>query len=289
MLIYYCCRLRAAVAIRAIEIQGLTLCLQTGHLNAVPRFIAIGCVTPHIFTVVLLSVLVLGIRCATLEQETLSLAGSAAGQYLCGALSEKPRGWSMLARLRWPHAGVALSRSLHPSRGHFQSSLVGLRTRTRNLPLEGLRSRRQARQDDWLERRSSYVASFCTCYPKASSASVTSAFSTMACGLPAWRWADNYLAPAPRCWNKFPHSKYSPSSSPWHCPRCGATMVVIQRFTPAELAACMYFDSPNASVGRGAWLCESTPMRSCIHLRPTASFATSPRYSSTSLHHATRS
>lgn len=133
MLIYYCCRLRAAVAIRAIEIQGLTLCLQTGHLNAVPRFIAIGCVTPHIFTVVLLSVLVLGIRCATLEQETLSLAGSAAGQYLCGALSEKPRGWSMLARLRWPHAGVALSRSLHPSRGHFRSSLVDLRTRARDF------------------------------------------------------------------------------------------------------------------------------------------------------------
>jgi len=33
------------------------------------------------------------------------------------------------------------------------------------------------------------------------------------------------------------------SSSLWHCPRCGATMIVIQRFTAAELSACTYFDS----------------------------------------------
>jgi len=35
----------------------------------------------------------------------------------------------------------------------------------------------------------------------------------------------------------------SESSSLWHCPRCGASMVVIQRFTAAELTACVYFDS----------------------------------------------
>jgi hypothetical protein len=35
----------------------------------------------------------------------------------------------------------------------------------------------------------------------------------------------------------------SESSSLWHCPRCGASMVVIQRFTAAELAVCIYFDS----------------------------------------------
>ena len=29
----------------------------------------------------------------------------------------------------------------------------------------------------------------------------------------------------------------------WHCPRCGASMIVIQRFTAAELSACIYFDS----------------------------------------------
>jgi hypothetical protein len=35
----------------------------------------------------------------------------------------------------------------------------------------------------------------------------------------------------------------SESSSLWHCPRCGASMIVIQRFTAAELLACIYFDS----------------------------------------------
>jgi len=33
------------------------------------------------------------------------------------------------------------------------------------------------------------------------------------------------------------------SSSLWHCPRCGASMILIQRFTVAELSTCMYFDS----------------------------------------------
>jgi hypothetical protein len=33
------------------------------------------------------------------------------------------------------------------------------------------------------------------------------------------------------------------SSSLWHCPQCGASMIVIQRFTAAELSACTYFDS----------------------------------------------
>jgi hypothetical protein len=35
----------------------------------------------------------------------------------------------------------------------------------------------------------------------------------------------------------------SESSSLWHCPRCGASMLVIQRLTAMELSACMYFDS----------------------------------------------
>jgi hypothetical protein len=32
-------------------------------------------------------------------------------------------------------------------------------------------------------------------------------------------------------------------SSLWHCPRCGASMIVIQRFTAAEISTCIYFDS----------------------------------------------
>ena len=29
----------------------------------------------------------------------------------------------------------------------------------------------------------------------------------------------------------------------WHCPRCGAEMMVVQRFTAPELSRCSYFDS----------------------------------------------
>src|SRR5438132_4655356 len=36
---------------------------------------------------------------------------------------------------------------------------------------------------------------------------------------------------------------HSESSSLWHCPRCGASMIVIQRFTATELSTCIYFDS----------------------------------------------
>ncbi len=46
-----------------------------------------------------------------------------------------------------PNISGILSRS-HASRGYFQSSPVGLRPGARNLPLEGLRPRRQARSDD---------------------------------------------------------------------------------------------------------------------------------------------
>jgi len=35
----------------------------------------------------------------------------------------------------------------------------------------------------------------------------------------------------------------SESSSLWHCPRCGTSMIVILRLTAAELSACVYFDS----------------------------------------------
>src|SRR5437764_11189646 len=36
---------------------------------------------------------------------------------------------------------------------------------------------------------------------------------------------------------------HSESSSLWYCPRCGASMIVIQRFTAAQLSTCIYFDS----------------------------------------------
>src|SRR5215469_839827 len=49
---------------------------------------------------------------------------------------------------RRPHASVALPGSLHPSCGHFQSPLIGLRSRARDFSLEGLCPRRRARSDD---------------------------------------------------------------------------------------------------------------------------------------------
>jgi hypothetical protein len=39
------------------------------------------------------------------------------------------------------------------------------------------------------------------------------------------------------------HDVCSQSSCLWHCPRCGTSMIVIQRFTAPELPACTYFDS----------------------------------------------
>jgi hypothetical protein len=69
MLIYHCCRLRAAVAIRAVEIEGGDAMLAECAFEcgaAVTRF---GCVISHIFSVVLLPVRALGDRCATLERK----------------------------------------------------------------------------------------------------------------------------------------------------------------------------------------------------------------------------
>ena len=40
-----------------------------------------------------------------------------------------------------------------------------------------------------------------------------------------------------------PPIKIADGSSVWHCPRCGAGMVVVQRFSTAELSRCGYFDS----------------------------------------------
>jgi hypothetical protein len=81
MLIYHPCRLCAAVAIPAVEIEGADLMLAEGAFEYGAAVHRLGCVISHIFTVVLVPVPVLGIRCATLDQQTLSL--TAGGQYLC--------------------------------------------------------------------------------------------------------------------------------------------------------------------------------------------------------------
>jgi hypothetical protein len=76
MLIYRCCRLRAAVARRAVEIEGRDAMLAESACECGAAIHRFGCVISHIFIVVLLPVRALGNRCTTLLQETLSLAGS---------------------------------------------------------------------------------------------------------------------------------------------------------------------------------------------------------------------
>jgi hypothetical protein len=67
VLAYYCCRLSAAVAIRAVEIQCVDATL--AGRAAIDR---LGCAISHIIIVVTLHVRALGNRCATLERETFS-------------------------------------------------------------------------------------------------------------------------------------------------------------------------------------------------------------------------
>jgi hypothetical protein len=69
--VHHCCRLDAAVAIRATEIRCVDATL--AERAAIDRF---GCVISHIIIVFTLRVRALGNGCATLERETFSLTGS---------------------------------------------------------------------------------------------------------------------------------------------------------------------------------------------------------------------
>jgi hypothetical protein len=69
------CCLRAAVAVREMEIEGCNSMLAEGAFErraAIHRF---GCVISHSSMVVLLLVLALGNRCATLGQHTTVMGG----------------------------------------------------------------------------------------------------------------------------------------------------------------------------------------------------------------------
>ncbi len=113
-------------------------------------------------------------------------------------------------------------------------------------------------------------------FPEGSCASVTSGSSRIAFALPAWHYPDNCY-PA----NSTPPAEgvicatSSQTSSLWHCPRCGAAMIVIQRFTAAELSTCCYYyQHAVTSIHRSACLtttpemCFGTPLHSCAY--PTA-------------------
>jgi len=86
---YYCCRLRAAVTIRSVEVNGRDAMFVKCAFECGAVIHRSGCVMSHTFTVASLSVRVWGNGCATLEQEMLSLAGSVDGHYLCGKQDER--------------------------------------------------------------------------------------------------------------------------------------------------------------------------------------------------------
>ncbi len=147
------------------------------------------------------------------------------------------------ACFRRSHAGVALSGSLHPSRSDFQSSLVSLRSGTRHFPLEGLRPRWQAWQDD--SGASEFLRRFFLHVLPKGFVRIRH-FGFLANRLRASRLAlGRQLLTSNRSTPEevTAHEFRSESSSLWHCPRCGTSMMVIQRFTAAELSACTYFDS----------------------------------------------
>jgi hypothetical protein len=73
MLIYHRCRLRAAVAVRAVEIEGGDAMLAEGAFEFGAAIHRLGCVMSHIFTLVLLPVQVWGNRCATFREEWCSI------------------------------------------------------------------------------------------------------------------------------------------------------------------------------------------------------------------------
>ena len=137
--------------------------------------------------------------------------------------------------LRLGSAGVALSGPLHPPRGDFQSPLVGLRSRPSELSLEGLRAgSKQGRMTlaatEFLRRFFLHVL------PKGfvrirHFGFLANRFRVSRLALCRQLLADDSSMPQAVRSGKV----HSESPSLWHCPRCGATMLVVQRFTTAEL------------------------------------------------------
>jgi hypothetical protein len=70
VLIYRRCRLRAAVALRAVEIEGCDATLTQGAIECGAAILSFGGVISHTYMVVHLSSGPWGNRCATLEQES---------------------------------------------------------------------------------------------------------------------------------------------------------------------------------------------------------------------------
>ena len=154
--------------------------------------------------------------------------------------------------LRWSLASVPISGPLHPSRGHLQSSPVGLRPGARHLSLEGLRPRRQARQDDPWGHGVLASLLFPRATRKASHAFVTSDSSPIVFALLAWRCVGN-------CWFTVPlrPQKLKPAQSPPPVPPSGIARVWRVHDRASEIYCCgtinMHLTSilPSVSIAEG--------------------------------------
>ena len=134
------------------------------------------------------------------------------------------------------------------------------------LPSEGLRARKQTRPNDW-RQRSFYAASFCTCFPKVSYASVTTGFSLIAFGSLAWRCVDNCLPALPQYRKLSELGKSIPRA-----PRCGVVPAAAQlcsSFRDLQLRnyphACTSI-LPSNSVTNDSGMCASTPTYLCVYV-----------------------
>ena len=70
---------------------------------------------------------------------------------------------------------------------------------------------------------------------------------------------------------------HSESSSLWHCPRCGASMLVVQRFTSCgtiNMHVLRFFLAAPSANDSG--MCASTPTHSCLDLVAIAPLPTFP-------------
>ena len=173
------------------------------------------------------------------------------------------------AALRRPRTCAALPRPLHPSHGHQQPPHHRLRRRARQLPLARLCPRRQAAGHD-PRRRELPRRFFLHVLPKGfvrirRYGLLSNRFRKQLLPLARTLLAEQGRQPLPL--------PPLPDCAPWHCPRCGKAMRVVQRFTAAELIsqASIPHEHRRQPLRR---LAPCTSLRQCAHRAQNSSIAT---------------
>ena len=144
-----------------------------------------------------------------------------------------------------PDAGVALSRPLHPSCGHFQSSTCWPSTRERvTFRWKDYAHGGKQGTDDTCLPAEFLRRFFLHVLPRGfvrirHFGFLANRFRASRLALSRQRLSRDSPPPDQAVTGQ----ASSEASSLWHCPLCGATMLVVQRFTAAELSTCTYFDS----------------------------------------------